>query len=158
VAKRRNQIKLSGIFCSVYNTARAQQDTSRFKVLSTGCHSASPTTLIQAQLNQLSLLLETSVWRCGLKSASDHRLAPQSDSNARINCPRSDATKTQYTTETPSWQDIAQLLATAVQQAKNLGDQPATSYALGNLGELYEQTQQWSDAKTSPASFVHSPS
>lgn len=43
--------------------------------------------------------------------------------------------------------EIAQLLATAVQQARSLGDQRAEAYALGNLGKLYEQTQQWSSAQ-----------
>lgn len=43
--------------------------------------------------------------------------------------------------------DVAQILATAVQQAKSLGDQRAEAYALGNLGSLYEQAQQWSSAK-----------
>ena len=42
--------------------------------------------------------------------------------------------------------DIAQMLATAVQQAKNLPDPRAESYALGTLGQLYEQKQQESDA------------
>ncbi len=42
--------------------------------------------------------------------------------------------------------EIAQLLTSAVQQAKNLKDQRAEAYALGNLGKLYEQTQQWSSA------------
>lgn len=42
---------------------------------------------------------------------------------------------------------IAQILATAVQQAKSLGDRRAEAYALGNLGSLYEQNQQWSSAK-----------
>lgn len=47
----------------------------------------------------------------------------------------------------PRPSDIAQLLATAVQEAKSLGDQRAEAYALGNLGGLYEQTRQWSSAK-----------
>ena len=41
----------------------------------------------------------------------------------------------------------AQLLATAVQQARSLGDQRAESYALGYLGALYEQTQNQRDAQ-----------
>jgi CHAT domain-containing protein/uncharacterized protein HemY len=41
----------------------------------------------------------------------------------------------------------AQLLATAQQQAKNLGNLRAESYALGRLGELYSKTQQWEEAK-----------
>lgn len=43
--------------------------------------------------------------------------------------------------------NIAQILATAVQQARGLGDKRAEAYALGNLGSLYEQSGQWSNAK-----------
>ncbi|OWY64192.1 hypothetical protein B7486_48600, partial [cyanobacterium TDX16] len=39
------------------------------------------------------------------------------------------------------------MLATSVQQAKDLKDQRAISYALGNLGELYEQNGQWNEAE-----------
>ncbi|NER94948.1 MAG: tetratricopeptide repeat protein, partial [Symploca sp. SIO1B1] len=48
----------------------------------------------------------------------------------------------QLTTKT-----IAQLLAQAVQQANILKDQRAESLALGNLGKLYEQTEQWREAQ-----------
>ncbi|NEQ10186.1 MAG: tetratricopeptide repeat protein, partial [Moorea sp. SIO4E2] len=41
----------------------------------------------------------------------------------------------------PSY-EIAKILATAVQQAKALGDKRAEAYALGSLGQLYEQNQQ----------------
>ncbi len=43
--------------------------------------------------------------------------------------------------------DIAQILATSVQQARGLGDKRAEAYALGNLGRLYEQSGQVSNAK-----------
>jgi CHAT domain-containing protein len=43
--------------------------------------------------------------------------------------------------------EIAKILATAIQQAKTLGDQQAQAYALGSLGGLYEKTQQWSQAQ-----------
>lgn len=43
---------------------------------------------------------------------------------------------------------IAQLLASIRQQAKSLGDQRAESYALGYLGNLYEQTERWTEAQT----------
>ena len=39
-------------------------------------------------------------------------------------------------------QTAAQLLANAAQQAKEMGDPRAESYAIGYLGELYEQSQQ----------------
>ncbi|MEQ8960801.1 MAG: tetratricopeptide repeat protein [Coleofasciculus sp. C2-GNP5-27] len=41
----------------------------------------------------------------------------------------------------------AQLLATAQTQAKQLGNIRAESYALGRLGQVYLQTQQWETAK-----------
>ena len=48
---------------------------------------------------------------------------------------------------TTSSQEIAQILATAIQQARSLKDRTAESYALGQLGGLYEATQQWSVAQ-----------
>lgn len=51
-------------------------------------------------------------------------------------------------TKIPNHQDIAQLLAKAIQQAKILNDQKAESLALGTLGKLYTTTQQWSEAQS----------
>jgi CHAT domain-containing protein len=47
----------------------------------------------------------------------------------------------------PNVREIAQILATAIQQAKSLEDQQAQAYALGSLGGLYEKTKQWSQAQ-----------
>ncbi len=44
-------------------------------------------------------------------------------------------------------QTAAESLAKAVQEAKAIGDRRATSYALGNLGHLYELNQRWIDAQ-----------
>ena len=46
----------------------------------------------------------------------------------------------------PSVATIAKLLATAAQQARSLGDRRAEAYALGNLGNVYEQVGQWQEA------------
>lgn len=46
----------------------------------------------------------------------------------------------------PEWKDAGQLLAVAAQQAEKLKEVRSQSYALGTLGELYELTQQGSDA------------
>ncbi|MBD2018484.1 CHAT domain-containing protein [Microcoleus sp. FACHB-53] len=43
--------------------------------------------------------------------------------------------------------EIAQILADTVQQARTLKDRRAESYALGQLGGLYELTEQWSAAQ-----------
>ena len=50
-------------------------------------------------------------------------------------------------TEVPTWETIAQILATAVDQAHRLNDPLAESYALGQLGGVYERLGQWSDAQ-----------
>ncbi|HEY9815228.1 MAG TPA: CHAT domain-containing protein, partial [Candidatus Obscuribacterales bacterium] len=47
----------------------------------------------------------------------------------------------------PTALEIATLLTRAHQQAQQIGDQRSQSYALGTLGELYEQNQQWRDAQ-----------
>jgi CHAT domain-containing protein len=43
--------------------------------------------------------------------------------------------------------EAARLLAAAVQQAQQMGDRRAESYALGRLGQLYERTQQQAEAQ-----------
>ncbi|MEH2248111.1 CHAT domain-containing protein [Nostoc sp.] len=52
--------------------------------------------------------------------------------------------------------DIAEILASSVQQAKIIGDERAESYALGSLGEVYEHNQQLPEAQdlTQQALFI----
>lgn len=47
----------------------------------------------------------------------------------------------------PNEREIAEILATAIQQASTLGDQQAEAYALGSLGGLYEKSKQWTEAR-----------
>lgn len=147
---------VSDTLLSLGNTTQAQQDTPAALAFyqQAAATSAAPTTRIQAQLNQLSLLLETRQWQAA--QALWPQIQPQivnlppsrTAVYARINFTQSlTQLRQQAATAAPPWQDMAQLMAAAVQQAKNLGDQQATSYALGHLGELYEQTRQWSEAK-----------
>jgi CHAT domain-containing protein/tetratricopeptide (TPR) repeat protein len=49
--------------------------------------------------------------------------------------------------ESVSWREIVELGAKAIKLAKDLGDLRATAYALGNLGKVYEQNQQWLEAQ-----------
>ena len=143
-------------FFSLGNTARAQMDTKAAIAFYQQAVNASnsPTGKIQPQLNHLSLLLDT-------EQLSDAQaLWPQIQSQiselppsrtavyARLNFAQSLTRLRQANAaDAPSWSEIAQLLATAVQQAKSLRDQQAESYALGSLGGVYEQNQQLSDAK-----------
>ena len=112
-----------------------------------------PTTRIQAQLNLLSLIVDTQKQLITTEQPLIEEIqlqiaqlpASRAAVDARINFARSlmklgveDRNKTQT---------IAEQLATAVQQAEEIKDPRVESYALGQLGNLYEQTQQWQEAQ-----------
>ena len=63
----------------------------------------------------------------------------------RINSVEGFSTISQFSI--PNYQDTAQLLADSVQVAHSLKDQRAEAYALGNLGKIYEENQQWPEAR-----------
>ncbi|MBH8561614.1 CHAT domain-containing protein [Nostoc sp. CENA67] len=139
---------------------------------------------IQPQLNQLSLLVETGqksqankLWPQIQQSIAN--LPPSRTAiYAQLNLARSltclkldidtkaiscinDEQRERLLAQTPaqpspSWPEIAKILATSVQQAQRLQDLRAESYALGQMGELYELTKQWSDAQnlTQKALFI----
>lgn len=48
---------------------------------------------------------------------------------------------------TPSWNTIAQIIAAAIEQSQQLDDPLIKSLALGQMGELYEITQQWNESQ-----------
>lgn len=121
-------------------------------------NSTSPTATLQAQLNQLRLLIETQKWADAQALAL--KIQPQLDSlpatrtaiYARINLTQSliklwSQKSPVGGTEVPTLQMTARILAATEKQAKELGDQRAESYVLGYLGQVYEQTQQWSEAQ-----------
>ncbi len=134
---------------SLGNTARSQQNNKAALAFYQQATTTSPSqiTKIQAQLNQLSLLLDTE------QLSGAQALLPQIQSQLTTLPPSSKAVYAQIDFAQSLMKigararDVAQILATAVQQAKSLGDQRAEAYALGNLGNLYEQNQQWSSAK-----------
>ncbi|HBB33691.1 MAG TPA: hypothetical protein DDZ80_19480 [Cyanobacteria bacterium UBA8803] len=140
--------------------------------------SNSPTLKLQAQLNQLSFLIETGkgsqtgkLW-LDIQEAIAKLPPSRTTIYAQLNFARSltclkqgvdteylscishlrqeklreNPPQTSLASETPTWKAIAQIIATALQQAQNLKDQRAESYALGQLGELYELTGQRSQA------------
>lgn len=128
---------------SLGNLARSQKNIkSALSFYQQATGDASSITNLQAQLNQLSLLVETN------DMAAAQVLSPQIQSHlskltpsraavyARINFAES------LTKLKGNPQEVAQILSVAVQQAKELQDIRATSYALGSLGGLYEQTKQ----------------
>jgi CHAT domain-containing protein len=155
--KLKSPQEIATAWVSLGTTAQAQQDTpAALKFYQQAeAASTSPTTRIQAQLNQLSLLLETKSWSTAIALWSQIQpeianLPPSRTAvYARINFAQS-LSRLKQTSDpysAPSWSEIGQLLATAVQQAKSIKDTRAEAYALGHLGGLYEQTQQLSSAQ-----------
>lgn len=122
---------------------------------------------VQAQLNQLSLLVDTQkLYKENTQISEEtkrteiaklmvraEKLVPQIQKDidalppsraaidARINLGQ---TMLQMKSDPRS---IANSLAIAVQQAESLGDPRLQSYTLGSLGSVYEQTQQWKEAE-----------
>ncbi|MBD2519501.1 CHAT domain-containing protein [Nostoc sp. FACHB-973] len=125
--------------------------------------SVPPSTRIQLLLNQFSFLIEINQWNdaSGLLPRIQSEISKLPPSRmaiyARINFAENLVKlKQQAMADTPSWLDIAQLLAKAVEQAQSLADRQAESYAQGTLGWLYEQTGQFVEAKqlTEKALFI----
>jgi CHAT domain-containing protein len=149
---------------SLGNTVRIQGELEA--ALSFFQHAAASHTPIgvQAQLNYFSTLLDLQQWTDGaellptlrsqIRSLPLGRTAIYAQINFAQNLMRlgnaaqhlGDRTGL---SQSPSSviQEAAQWLSTARQQAESLGDSRATSYAMGLLGRLYEQTHQWAIAQ-----------
>ncbi|MHC5747256.1 MAG: CHAT domain-containing protein [Nostoc sp.] len=143
--------ELSATLLSLGNTAYAQGDTDAalaYYEQAATTASASSMTQIQAQVNQLQLFIATGQ----TKKAENFWLQLQpkfsnlSPSRSKIYS-RINLAKSLLKLGTKENTESAKLLAIAIQEAENLSDQQAESYALGYLGGLYEQTQQWSNAQ-----------
>lgn len=171
IAKRLSSHQnMSVAFLSLGNVARAQQqvqDALSFyqqAVLET----TSITTKLQAQLNQLNLLIETKQWEKSqalcIQIHPQLELLPPSRTSIslRVNFaqrliklsankdnqqPTTSAERRHSVHNQQQITTIAQILATAIQQSELLKDPRSKSYALGTLGRLYEQTQQYSEAQ-----------
>ncbi|MEH1902373.1 MAG: CHAT domain-containing protein [Nostoc sp.] len=135
-------------FLRLGNTARAREDfKAALEFYQQASSSGGERTQLEALLNQLSLLIKTeqNPDALVLLPQIQERLANLPPSRwgiyAQVNLAASWMKLSSSKTK-----DIAQLLATAVKQASELTDARAQSYALGELGHLYEQTQQFSEA------------
>ena len=105
---------------------------------------------LQVQLNQLSLLVDMQKWQQAYKLMA--QIKPQLE-----NLPPSRKAvyiKINFVQSLVKIKDevvvndySARLLSLAILQAQTIGDSRAESYALGYLGELYEKTQQLSEAQ-----------
>ncbi|MEQ8996182.1 MAG: CHAT domain-containing protein [Coleofasciculus sp. B1-GNL1-01] len=144
----------TAILFSLGNTARSQnqiEDAIQF-YQQAAATTVSPTLQFQAQANQLSLFVETQQQQAArqLWTQLQPQLAQLPASRqtlyAQINVARSLMQMSHDASGNAP--EIAQLLATITQQARTLKDRQVEAYALGYLGQLYEQTQQLANAQT----------
>jgi CHAT domain-containing protein len=114
-------------------------------------------TALQSQLNQFSLWIETD--RAAEANALSKTLQsqlealPPNHSSLYVRLNYAQTLSKQFSQQFSNNQgtdqavDLAKFLAQTLQQAQSLGDLTAESYALGQLGALYEQTGQKPEAE-----------
>ena len=152
---------ISAAYFAIGNVAK---DLGRYDVAWTYYQQAvkSPpdqSTQLQAQLNQLTILVELQRWQpaAELIPAIETNLsqlpASRTSIYARVNLAEKLMRGTLADNLTPKdkslnfdVQTIAQLLGAAVQQARQIQDLRAEAYSLNQLGELYQQQGQSSEA------------
>lgn len=120
----------------------------------------SPLSQLQAQLNQLSLLVQTSQFQAAqaLIPTIQQQLAPLLPSRAGVYAQVNFAhslmeldgkltalQRSPSTAFTPV--DLPKLLTVAIEQAQSIQDERAAAYATGTLGNWYELQQDWTTAK-----------
>ena len=98
---------------------------------------------IKTQLNFLKLLITTGQWSKAQALSKNIKLSDLPNNRTKvysqINYAKSLACiKQQYSPENIAWNKITRLIETAIQDAAELEDKRAKSYAIGNLGGLYE--------------------
>lgn len=105
----------------------------------------------EAHLSQLSLLIETDQIAAAQALLPDIRAqlpnlpASRSAIYARVNFVQS---LLKLSPQDRSYgPEMVQILSTGIQQAQTLNDVRAESYATGQLGQVYEQAGQWSEAQ-----------
>ncbi|AFY82206.1 CHAT domain-containing protein [Oscillatoria acuminata] len=157
----RSPWEISTTLLRLGNTARALQDWDQALTYyrEAAATATAPMTQLDAQLNQLSLAVEIQQWETArsLLNPITEQLAtlPSSRSGvyARVNFAFSalemleSLSATGEGDSTLNTPQIAQILATAVQEANALQDPRSQSYAIGELGHLYKRTGQFSDAQ-----------
>ncbi|MEQ8958533.1 MAG: CHAT domain-containing protein, partial [Coleofasciculus sp. C2-GNP5-27] len=153
IARRlQSPTEITSTLISLGNNARSQQQIRQaltyYQEAATTAPSAS--SRFQAQVNQFSLLVTTqqlsqarTLWT-QLQSQLPHLPLSHTTIYAQIHLAQTLNRLRQISPNAaPRLSEIAQSLATTVQQAKELNDLQAESYALGYLGTLYETSKQW---------------
>ena len=157
----RDEVAISATWLSLGNAYRgSEQYTDAATAYAMAASTATnPLAKAQATLNQLSLLTQDESWEAATDilaitsplviNLEPSRFSIYAKVNLATNMQRmlssslSNSSQNSFTAT-----DIAQLLSTVIAQAETLGDRRAEAYALGQLGTLYEHTQQYAHALT----------
>jgi CHAT domain-containing protein len=148
--------EISATLFDLGNTARALQDPQSALQFYQQAATTAPTATarLEAEVNQLSLLLEARQMTAAqtLAQQIESQLETLPPSRAGIYIRVNWATNAirahkEPGNDEPSLRTIATQLAIAIKQAKQLQDARAESFALGQLGALYEQTNQSIEAQ-----------
>ncbi|BAY83356.1 TPR repeat protein [Calothrix parasitica NIES-267] len=155
-----SQNDIASASLSLGNNARDRElPEEAFKYYQRAIISAtSPIDKVRSQLNQLRLLIDMQKWQEAedlaaqikpqIQSLPISRTAIYTKVNFVQSLTRIKDNK-QDTKQHNNWENnySAKLLGLAVREAQTIEDSRAESYALGYLGELYEKSQQLSDAR-----------
>lgn len=136
------------------NTALASEDKDRAISFyqQAAAATSQPVLKTEAQLNQLGLLISQQQWQ------QANNLLPEIEANLttlptipsrklvylRVNLAKNLIQLSENSANQKHLEQTQQLLKTSIQQAKELEDTQAESYAVGMLGRLYEESQQLS--------------
>ena len=142
---------IDDILLSLGNTALARSEPKAalnfYRKAASSATSVS--TVVRAQLNQLSLLEESqAASRLVSQIESQLKSLPPSQMTiyAKINLAKNGQRLRQNNINIFSESELVRLLTEAKQQAEELNNTPAVSYALGNLAEVYAQSGQLQQA------------
>ena len=153
---------ISAAYLSLGNTlrARGERDAALNAYRQAASDAANPLRQVQANLNAFSLLSQEPDWaqlqtlQQQIQQQIDQLPSGRSAVYARVNYASSLMTLGQTlwqpnapSTRLPNPLQVAEQLTIAIQQAQALGDRHSESYAVGTLGTLYEQTEQWAGAR-----------
>jgi CHAT domain-containing protein len=143
--------EMSATLFSLANTARAMQDdATALKLYTQAAEIASPLAQLEIWTNQFSTLVAQQDWTTAqtLLKRIDRQLEQNQPSRQNIYIKINTASNAMKNLQQFSVKDLADRLAIAAQDARSLQDIRSESQALGQLGRLYEQTQQLTEAQT----------
>jgi CHAT domain-containing protein len=117
-------------------------------------NSSLPLAKIPAQLNHLRVLIQLNKWleartlSTEIQSQLSQAVLSHSTISAQINLAQNLSCLKQATgADVPAWKEIAQNFAVAIQQANSIRDLRSEVYALGALGGLYLENQNFNYAE-----------